>query len=241
MKHDIVIPYCKKDEYTIYDCIDSLTFVENANNIYVISADRFVYKNVIWVDERIFPFTKDRIMFINPIIPTQRVGWYYQQLLKLYSFLIPGITDSFLILDSDVIFLNPVDFYDGEKYKYNYSQEYTHDYFICMERLNPFFEKSMSVSGICHHMIFEKKILNEIFDIIKQEGEEVYETIIKAVRQWHHGFSEYELYFNYIFKKYPDNYSIRYLKYLDVGDYRSIPYNDLDYVANHEWQRSGSF
>lgn len=237
MKHDVVIPYCKKDEYTIYKCIDSLTYIDTVNNIYVISSDEFKYKNVIWVDEKIFPFSKEDIIRINPIIPLDRAGWYYQQLLKIYSFMIPKITDSFLILDSDVIFLKNVNFYEAGKFKYNYSSEYTPDYFTCMKELNSFFEKSVNVSGICHHMIFERVILEEIFDLIKKEGEHVYETIIKAVQQWHHGFSEYELYFNYIFKKYPDRYTIRRLNYADIDDCKSIPQGDFDYVANHAWRR----
>jgi hypothetical protein len=237
MKHDVVIPYCKKDEYTIYKCIDSISKINNVNNIYVISLDKFVYKDVIWVDEKIFPFTKEDITRINPSIPRDRAGWYFQQLLKMYSFIIPNIMESFLMLDSDVIFLKNVDFYGDGKFKYNYSSEYTPDYFDCMSRLNTFFEKIVNMSGICHHMIFEKSILDEIFKLIKKEGEEVYETIIKAVQQWHHGFSEYELYFNYIFKKYPNRYTIRQLKYADVDDYKSHLSADFDYIANHEWKR----
>ena len=238
MRHDVVITSCKKDEYTIYECIDSLSKVESVDKVYVISSDRFIYRDVVWIDENIFPFTKEDIIKINPIIPRERAGWYLQQLFKMYSFLIPNISESFLVLDSDVIFLKDVKFYDNGKFLYNYSSEHTPDYFACMTRLNNFFEKSVNVSGICHHMMFESKILKEIFCLIKKEGEEVYETIIKAVQQWHHGFSEYELYFNFIFKKYPERYNIRQLNYADVDDYKSLPCDDLDYIANHEWRRT---
>lgn len=111
-------------------------------------------------------------------------------------------------------------------------------YFECMYRLNNFFIKSANISGICHHMIFEKKILDEIFNLIKQPDEEVYETIIKAVTPSSSGFSEYELYFNYIFKKYPELYTIRHLNYDDVTDYKLfLQNNNYDYIANHAWKR----
>jgi len=238
MKFDVVIPYCEKDEYTIYSCIDSLKNISEINNIYVVSSKEFTYKNIRWVNEDIFPFKKGDITRLNSSILLERAGWYYQQLIKLHSFLIPNIADSFLILDSDVIFLRDVNFFENNKFKYNYSHEYTLPYFECMYRLNNFFTKSTDISGICHHMIFEKKILDEIFDLIKQPGEEVYETIIKAVTHKEIGFSEYELYFNYIFKKYPEFYTIRHLNYADVTDYKLyLQNNNYDYIANHAWRR----
>ena len=239
MEHDVVIAYHPKDEYTIYKCIDSCKHIDNINNIYVISSDPFSYNNVIWVNENIFSFKKTDIFKKNKTIPEHRAGWYFQQLLKLHSFLIPEITKTFLVLDADIIFLKPVNFIENNIPLYSYTNEYTSDYFDCMKSLNLFFERSVNVSGICHHMMFEASILNEIFDLIKKPNQDVWETIIENVKNWHHGFSEYELYFHYIHKAYPKKYKIRKLYYEDVYDYKKTPVNhsQLDYIANHEWMR----
>ena len=166
---DVVIPYHEKDEYTIYKCLDSLHNIKNINNVYIISKKEFVYKDVKWIDEKIFPFTKDEISNINPIIPKDRSGWYYQQLLKFYIFNVPGISNNVLLLDSDVIFLKEVSFFEQGKPCYNFSNEYTPVYFENMKKLNPYFEKSVNHSGICHHMLFQKDIMHEIFNLIKKK------------------------------------------------------------------------
>jgi hypothetical protein len=238
MKHDIVIPLHSKDSYTIQECIESCGKYVNKNKIYIISSDRFNHPDITWIDESIFPFSKNHITQINPIIPEHRAGWYYQQLLKLYSQIIPNLTETFLVLDSDVIFLKPVSFIVDGTPLYSYSNEYTPDYFECMNSLNSYFERSVNVSGICHHMMFEKNILKEVFELIKEPKKEVWETIINKVKNWHHGFSEYELYFHYIHKKYPSKYKIRKLSYEDVHDFKNYLNNKrLDYVANHAWKR----
>jgi len=240
MKIDIVIPYTPKDDYTLQSCINSLTKLKECGNVYIISKEDPNIQTEIeynWIDEAIFPFTKQSIVKINNKILEDRSGWYLQQLLKLFCYTQTQISDTFLVLDSDVIFLKEISFIEYGKLAYNYSHEYTPDYFSCMGRLNYFFEKSVSKSGICHHMIFEKKILEEIFDLIKIDGEKVYETIIKAVDNGFSGFSEYELYFHYIFKRYPKEYTIRNLRYEDVDDYKVGSYIGLDYIANHAYRR----
>jgi len=160
MKIDIVIPYAPKDDYTLQSCINSLTKVRERGNVYIISKENPNIQTEIeynWIDEAIFPFTKQSIVELNNIIPEDRSGWYLQQLLKLFCYTQAQISDTFLVLDSDVIFLNEVSFTVEGKLAYNYSSEYTSDYFSCMSKLNSFFERSVSKSGICHHMIFEKK------------------------------------------------------------------------------------
>ena len=241
MKIDIVIPYSSKDDYTIKSCINSLSKLKERGNVFIISKeDPNVRTNIeySWINEDDFHFTKESIINANNIVPEKRSGWYFQQFLKLYCCAQEQISDTFLVLDSDVIFLKEVSFVKDGKLAYNYSSEYTPDYFNCMSKLNSYFERSVTKSGICHHMIFEKKILDEIFSLIQTSNEEIYETIMKAVDNWHHGFSEYELYFHYIFKKYPKEYALRYLRYADVDDYKIGSYSDYDYIANHEWKRN---
>jgi len=238
MLHDIVIPFHPKDEYTIHDCINSCKKIKNLNNIFIVSKQPIRESNVTWISEDIFPFKLEDIVNINNSIPMHRAGWYYQQLIKLYSLLIPNITNTFLVLDSDVIFLKPIDFFEQNTPLYSYSNEYTPDYFNCMKKLNTFFERSVNVSGICHHMMFETNILNEIFSLISNR-DTAWKTIIENVENWHHGFSEYELYFHYIHKAYPKKYKIRKLIYEDVFNIENLNTKlHLDFVACHEWKRS---
>jgi hypothetical protein len=238
MKFDIVIPYHSKDEYTIKNCVNSCSHIKEKQNIFIVSKKELNVPGTIWINENIFPFNTEKIIKLNSSIPEHRAGWYLQQLIKLYSFIIPNITDNFLVLDSDVIFQKDITFFGDNIPLYSFSNEYTHEYFECMNSLNSFFERSVNVSGICHHMMFEKEILLEIFKLIEKPNKEIWESIIENIKNWHHGFSEYELYFHYINKKYPKKYSIRKLYYEDVDDFMThTPSNNLDYIANHAWRR----
>ena len=111
-----------------------------------------------WFDEQLFPFNKNLIAFHlfkgNPFLayayisqPPSRVGWYLQQLLKLYaSFVIPNLTSNVLVLDADAIFLNPVHFTNFQYAAlFNPGVECDPPYFDHATRLIPNFKKNFLI------------------------------------------------------------------------------------------------
>ena len=70
-------------------------------------------------------------------------------------------------------------------------------------------------SGICHHMIFEKKYINEIINKIENiHNDTFYNVFLKMVTDVNDsGASEYELYFNYMFKNHNDQIELRQLNW----------------------------
>ena len=93
---DVVIPCHVKDKKILEFCIDGIK--KNCNNIrriIVVSATKLT-DNAEWCDEKGFPFNKhDVALYLNrgdEAATTEylnaancTVGWYYQQLLKLYA------------------------------------------------------------------------------------------------------------------------------------------------------------
>ena len=123
--------------------------------------------NAIWFDENNYPFNLE---IINSILENHyRSGWYYQQLLKLYSlFTIPNITDNILCLDSDTIFLKKTDFFKNQLPYYNYGTANHRPYFKHMKKLLPELQRQdRKKSGITHHMIFNIEIMRELFSKIE--------------------------------------------------------------------------
>jgi hypothetical protein len=106
-----------------------------------------------------------------------------------------------------------------------------HKYFIKMDQ-----EKS----GICHHMIFEKKYINEIISIIEHTHHDLfYNVFLKMViDKAGSGASEYELYFNYMIKNHKDKIKIRPLKWKNTNDILKIDNYNNDYVSWHWYMRS---
>ena len=92
-------------------------------------------------------------------------------------------------------------------------------------------------SGICHHMIFEKKYIIELINKIeKKHNDKFYNVFLKMVTFMFAGASEYEIYFNYIFQNHSDKVEIRELKWTNCN---TLNLNaDFDYISYHHWMRS---
>jgi SAM-dependent methyltransferase len=250
---DVVIPCVKKDLETLNLAIDGIKKNgKNIRNIFVISPEP-ITKKATWIDEKKFPFSKSDIALqilngdknaANQFISHKdtKIGWLYQQFLKLYApFVIPNISENILLLDSDTIFLNPVEFQDDAGAAlFNPGTEYHRPYFDHMARLIPWLTKTFPFySGISHHMLFQKDILCHLFDVI---------TSIHHVDPWialcrctdlkhifNSALSEFEIYFNFSFMT-TNQVSVRYLKWENIedlkllDDYRRRGYH---YVSRH--------
>jgi hypothetical protein len=251
---DIVIPVGPLDKNFIYKQIEyTKKNVIGYRNIYLVVCNNNInIDNCISINENIFPFNLQYI--INSLkYSVRRPGWFLQQLIKLYSgFIIPNILDKYLVIDSDTLFLTPTIFIKNNKCQYAFGSEYNKPYFQHMKELDKSFKKIFSEkSGICHHMIFEKKYIKEIFEIVENNHKDKFYNIFlnkivypkkiqklsKRKQSW---VSEYELYFNYIFKNHKDNVQIRKLNWdnfkgrnIDQNSISNILSDNFDYISYH--------
>ena len=86
-------------------------------NIYIVTCNTNIkISDCIIINEEAFPFKK----FIEHYFSyyngkSNRNGWYFQQLIKLYAGkLIENILENYLVLDADVFFLKPNTFYSKQ-------------------------------------------------------------------------------------------------------------------------------
>lgn len=238
---DIVIPVGPNDMYRAREQVEyTKRNVIGYRNIYMICFNPNEKINgTISIDEKIFPFTIDTI--IESHGKSWRNGWYLQQLLKLYAgFVVPGILDTYLVIDSDTFFMNPVRFIQDNKCCYNYGSEKWGEYFAHMKRMHPSLEKMEArQSGICHHMIFEREKLDKLFKMVElhhNNEKKFYEIFLDCVQKKYRGngsgASEYEMYYNYLLKYHKDDIIIRALKWKDASHYDK----KMDYVSIH-WHK----
>lgn len=205
-------------------------------------------KNCIVIDESIFSFA-DQIAIYHG--KNSRNGWYLQQLIKLYAGVtIPGILDRYLVIDADTYFLKPVEFINAHNQcQYNFGREYHCHYFDHMQKLHPDLTRVYELSGICHHMMFETRIMKKLFEMVEthhqlkvdnQDDKPFWAVFLEQVEPWlRHdygsGASEYELYFNYICKFHMDEIEVRELQWDNV---RKLDLTlDIDYVSHHHFMR----
>lgn len=257
---DVVIPVAeKKDVETLEACIDGIKqYGAGVREVYVISSKQYTNK-AYWIDEQIFPFTKldiahelfgslDQAHFYLKQ-PKNRIGWIYQQLLKLYApFVIPGISSNVLLLDADTIFLNPVSFLTekGEPL-FNIGCEYWKPYSRHGKRLLPTWKRMFpAFSGITHHMLIQKEVLIDLFNRIENLHEtQCWMVLIQCINIEHvfkhpgSCLSEYEIYFNFMVDA-TDQAHIRELKWKnsphlhDLDEFKKEGYH---YVSCHAHMR----
>jgi hypothetical protein len=255
---DVIIPAVEKDKETLELCIESVkNYVTSLRRIIVISKNKLT-DNAEWFCENDYPFNFESIG--KAIYPDNeekakwfknecpRKGWILQQLLKLYApFVIPGISSNVLCVDSDVIFFKRQVFLNQSGGGiYANGREYRKPYFSHLKRLLPNLEKAYKdKSGICHHMLFQKEVLDQLFEDIKKEhNKEAWIAICQCIDHAEilkSPFSEYEIYFNYLFT-YDSKAELRTLKWKNSGNLSEKTIKEykkagFDYVAFHAWKR----
>lgn len=191
---DVVIYATEKHLPTLDLCIENLrNYGENIGRIFVISSKPLSEKGE-WIDESIFPFSKDSLLneiFFDNIIDRRRYAYQprsqlqqlYGELIKLYApLVIPNISSNVLLVDPQAIFLNHVDFMtkEGEP-KFHVRGKFIEAYNAFAVRLLPsiFYGKYQEIS---HFILMQKTILNDLFfKVQSMYPGEVWKTICHKV------------------------------------------------------------
>jgi hypothetical protein len=239
---DIVIAVGTNDYKTIEN---QITFTKKNvigyRDIYLIKNidNNMIIDGCINIDESTcFPFTKKSISLIHGT--NDRNGWYFQQLLKLYAFMIPGILDKYLVIDADTYFLRSTYFIKNGKCLYNQGTENHTPYFSHMQKLDHRLKRVYpDISGITHHMMFEKRFITKLFSMIEtNHNKKFWEVFLEKVDTAHilgSGASEYEIYFNYMLIFNSEHIETRKLTWKNVSTFSIL--KDYDYISWHWYSR----
>lgn len=250
---DVIIPAHKKDLGTLNHCIEGIRKnIANVRRIIVISKEKYTEK-AEWFDESLYPFSFQEI---SDLVAGSNVGWNYQQLLKLYAVLvIPNISKNVLVIDSDTVFYRKVTFFSDEGLPlYNLSKDQNLDNsnfhqttFRHIKKILPdlseiFPQEFENISGICHHMLFQKNIIEELFAAVEKvdgTGDPFYKIFLKN-QENSFGVAEYNLYFYFLISHHPQSYKIRILNYKNTSDFNPIKEclrRKYHYCSYHSYMR----
>jgi hypothetical protein len=245
---DFIIPCHPKDFPSLRFSISGLKNISRVNRIFVISQKNPNIEGVVHVPEEMYDkyITRDKLEKIwserNPFL-TYRAKWLYQQFLKLLSVrIITDLTESFVIVDADTIFLRDVSF-DTDKFYYCKAEEYHTPYLKPIRALFGF-DNTIGFSCICHHMIFKKNKLTDMLTTIENKFGKDFVSAILSVIDFNEAscFSEWDTYANYMLLNYPELCQQRQLKWHDIS---FIPEqqqlenfkSDYDFVSCHAYRR----
>lgn len=216
---DVVIVAHPKDKETLGYCIEGMKEnCKKTRRIIVISSEKLT-DQAEWFDENEFPFNQSDVgkaivrgkgnnkkgqEFLRR--SRRGPGWYFQQLLKLYApFVIPNISSNVLVIDADTIFMNPVNFLNdalGGLFCFSRA-EARKGYLKHAERLVPGYQRIYpEVYSVCHHMLFQRAILEDLFCLVEQYHKTPFwKAFCACVDLQEAGASEYEIYYNYALRQ----------------------------------------
>ena len=132
---------------------------------------------------------------------------------------------------------------EGKKCLYNYSNENNLPYFTHMKKLHNTFERQKHYkhisSGICHHMMYEKRFWKEVIDLVeKTNNKEFWKVFIEKVnKKDKSGAAGYEIYFHYIVNNHNDKIKIRKLNWINSSDFEKDKNSNYDYISWHWYKR----
>jgi len=184
----------------------------------------------------VYPLEEGKSQFERTI--WGRIGWFLQQLLKMYAGRVLHLQD-YVLLDSDLVWNRDVYFISDEqqpssvatnisRYYYATSTQYHPSYVSTVKKIAGLdmynSKKERFRSGICHHMVLVKPVLDALFETAEtlhgglpfwqiMLNQSSLEMTCRAPRAGICGagstLSEYELYFNFARVKFPETVHLR--------------------------------
>jgi hypothetical protein len=255
---DVIIPYHSKDCTVINQCCESLKEILGVKRIFLISWEDPKIDGTIFINEndinQIVSYDYIHDLWKSKCLKySHRTGWIYQQLLKLSAnVLVPDISDNFLLCDADIIFVtNPYKSVDEGIFPYNNSFNNSDNksgltYFKLMK-----YEALPNFSAIHHNMVINKHKLSELKNYIESiHGISWDMAILDSIDYCLYGsFSEYDLYANWMLKKYYNLCQNIKIQRLGMNHVPSRKYvNDLrsnkikpDILSIQHWYRCSEF
>jgi len=247
---DFVVPCHPKDFPSLKVCVNGIKEnISVANRIFVVSNDNPNIDGVIHVPEQNYlPYVQREQIAAKFEKHNQsllyRTKWIYQQFIKLFSAkVIPELTDSYVMVDSDTIFLRDVSF-DPEKFYYCRAEEYHKPYIEPIKKLFGI-EQTIGFSTISHHMIFNKQKLNRMISMVEKRfnSESFFECVL-SILDYNEAscMSEWDLYSNYMLLNYPEMCQQRQLVWEDISFIPVKSHLDefkenFDFVSCHAYRR----
>lgn len=209
---DILITISKKDFNKLRFVVHSIKKnINGFSQIYVISNEPIpVYLMVedvlYFTDGKVTDFDYSRFTGVIK----QREGWYRQQFIKLFQ----EVTfDNYLVIDSDVYLNRTIDVNpDNPPFLFGKDQ-YHEPYFRFMKKVFNL-DKCYPHSFINEIMFFKRGMTKYILSTIGVDKYKFFDICVEELNAMNDasGFSEYELYGNFVTKHWPELYQYRYLK-----------------------------
>lgn len=172
--------------------------------------------------------TETTVFDFSLINMKHRRGWYRQQFIKLFQ----EVTfNNYLVVDSDVFICKKLNIGDDFPVFYLGKDQLHKPYFDLMKDIVNL-DRVYPHSFISEIMYFKREIIDHMLDYLKIDQAEFFLRCVEYINKADDasGFSEYELYGNYVTKNFPNTYQYEHINVLYQAKKRL--WTD-DEVSNH--------
>lgn len=249
MKLDFVIPSHPKDKNTLLLSVEGVKKHTNCNRIFVVSPEDIRIKGVINIKDKNFEEhtrledIKQRWQKENRSL-AHRSSWIFQQTLKIFAHrAIEDLTDNYVVVDSDTIFIRDVIF-ENNVFQYSKAEEYHMPYLETYSKMTKG-RNSVGFSFIAHHMCFSKFYMEEMIKWVEElHGKKFMSVLLDSINYSESStFSEWDFYGNYMLLNHKGFCSHRQLKWRDLDfiprDNDMIELSrEIDFISPHAWRRA---
>ena len=247
--YDLVIVSHEKDFNNIKFIISHAEKNLNPDSYHLILSERKPYedldilKNI--TSKPIFIHKETDVLNVDKSRINHRPNWIYQMLLKIFQNVTKN--DNFLIIESDCLILNPINFFEGDKTNIFLCRDQNHDPYFKFNNLLGF-GREYNHSFISEFMMYDKKIISEI--LIKSNCKNVGEFLELIYNNVDENCypADYELYGNFCYKYHQDKINLKNLSFDFYGrESRIKPYwtddeintlvsnTNKDVISFHTW------
>ncbi len=231
---DVVIPIIAKDLHILPLCLEGVRrcVAHPIQQIYIVApAEQEILQfcqqhDLQFVDETsVFGFTPQSlgIKFQDEKGQVKdRSGWLFQQFVKLSGKV--GTCRYYLCIDADHVLIRPHVFLTEEQKTVFYmSYEEHQPYYDNIHRLMPDLSLD-SLSYVDHKMLFDKEQLKTLHEALTGNSDKSWMQVIKESYdpRTHAGFSEFELYGNFVQEKERRPWLQKRLSYKKLADYDTL-------------------
>ena len=179
--------------------------------------------NLITIDEDTVVPNMTGKQFFEKYGKFEICGFYWQQILKLYSYCVPEIPNEYLLQCIDYIPLRHINYIEDGKYLFNsnkfelevHKRPYNNDHYLALTEDLLGKHDVIDTSLVTEHMVMNKKYAKEFLQYVENaKGKNLVEYCFYAWQNNKMLMAEYSLYQNYMLIHHKDKCRVRTLKYL---------------------------
>jgi hypothetical protein len=213
--YDIIIVSHEKDfnniKYIVEYCDKNLEF----DSIHLIVSDRTPYEEMellkTLTKKLVHLHLETNVLKIDKTRIKHRPNWIYQMLLKIFQNV--SENDDFLVIESDCVILNKLNFFNEDKTIFYLGRDHYHQPYYNFNQKLLGIGREYNHSFISEFMMYNKKVVKEILNKTNCDTIQDFLELIYLYVDTDCYPSDYDLYGNFYYVNYPNKFETKFLNF----------------------------